>query len=325
MPDRGPDSRKVMDLLMKLEKSARRAGGAVHALIGNHESMNIQGDLRYVHGGEYRAFVNSGSKKRQQNYYAYTVDYLTKTLSEEELPVFDDAYRENWEKRYPLGYVEHRLAWAPEGDYGKWVLGHNTVVKINNLLFVHGGLSSKYAHLSLPELNQAIRNELKLGQTVPDDAIANDEKGPLWYRDLSDGEENCEVQLQLESVLARYQADRVVVAHTPIAGVVLPRYQGRVIVVDVGLARYYRGARAALIIEGETVSVLHEGHQLPLTTSVIDYLDAVEEIASPAPLFREFLDGKAQTLASAPLDCSVIPEPTNGSASQSAAQTSSDR
>src|ERR1700690_2853223 len=39
--DRGPDSRKAMDLLIKLEKQAAAAGGQVHALIGNHESMNV--------------------------------------------------------------------------------------------------------------------------------------------------------------------------------------------------------------------------------------------------------------------------------------------
>jgi len=54
--DRGPDSRKAMDLLMSLELQASRAGGAVHALIGNHEAMVPMGDWRYVHPGEEAAF-----------------------------------------------------------------------------------------------------------------------------------------------------------------------------------------------------------------------------------------------------------------------------
>ena len=41
--DRGPDARKVLDLIMKLEKEAEKAGGMVHFLIGNHEEMNITG------------------------------------------------------------------------------------------------------------------------------------------------------------------------------------------------------------------------------------------------------------------------------------------
>ena len=39
IPDRGPDSRKAFDLLMTLEREAKKAGGQVHALIGNHEAM----------------------------------------------------------------------------------------------------------------------------------------------------------------------------------------------------------------------------------------------------------------------------------------------
>ncbi|MBN1423133.1 metallophosphoesterase [Candidatus Fermentibacteria bacterium] len=50
--DRGPDSRKAMDLLISLEEQALKAGGRVHALIGNHEAMILQKDYRYVHPGE---------------------------------------------------------------------------------------------------------------------------------------------------------------------------------------------------------------------------------------------------------------------------------
>ena len=46
--DRGPKPRDVMDLLMALEKEASKDGGRVESLLGNHEMMNIMGDLRYV-------------------------------------------------------------------------------------------------------------------------------------------------------------------------------------------------------------------------------------------------------------------------------------
>ena len=44
--DRGDDSRKVMDLLMRLQSEAAAAGGRVHVVVGNHEAMNVLGDLR---------------------------------------------------------------------------------------------------------------------------------------------------------------------------------------------------------------------------------------------------------------------------------------
>ena len=63
MPDRGPDTRKVMDLLMALEKEAAKAGGHVHALIGNHEAMNVYGDLRYTTPAEFAAFATNDSER----------------------------------------------------------------------------------------------------------------------------------------------------------------------------------------------------------------------------------------------------------------------
>ena len=44
--DRGPKPREVMDLMMALEKEAPKTGGRVVSLLGNHEMMNIMGDLR---------------------------------------------------------------------------------------------------------------------------------------------------------------------------------------------------------------------------------------------------------------------------------------
>lgn len=61
--DRGPDSRAILDLLRSLQRDAPAAGGAVHALLGNHEVMNLTGDLRYVHPGEIEAFGGPGPRE----------------------------------------------------------------------------------------------------------------------------------------------------------------------------------------------------------------------------------------------------------------------
>ena len=55
--DSGPGSRKVVELLMKLEGQAEQAGGAVHLVLGNHEVMVMTGDLRYVSPEEFAAFA----------------------------------------------------------------------------------------------------------------------------------------------------------------------------------------------------------------------------------------------------------------------------
>ncbi len=47
--DRGPDVTPLLWLLYKLEQEAQEAGGQVHILLGNHELMIFEGDLRYIH------------------------------------------------------------------------------------------------------------------------------------------------------------------------------------------------------------------------------------------------------------------------------------
>ncbi len=48
MFDRGPQVTEILWLLRVLEKQAAHAGGAVHVVLGNHETMILRGDLRYL-------------------------------------------------------------------------------------------------------------------------------------------------------------------------------------------------------------------------------------------------------------------------------------
>jgi Calcineurin-like phosphoesterase len=46
--DRGTNVTECLWLVYKLEKEAAEAGGKVHFIMGNHEVMNLSGDIRYV-------------------------------------------------------------------------------------------------------------------------------------------------------------------------------------------------------------------------------------------------------------------------------------
>src|SRR5436309_10359686 len=54
--DRGAGSRKVIDLLMRLQGEAAAAGGALHVVLGNHEAMNLMGDLQYTTPAELASY-----------------------------------------------------------------------------------------------------------------------------------------------------------------------------------------------------------------------------------------------------------------------------
>jgi len=256
--DRGSLSRKVMDLLMRLEKDAKKAGGMVHPLLGNHEAMNMLGDLRYVTPEEFAAFKGTDSQRYR--------DALWEQRREERKQRGEAAPTEADRKRFdaeiPLGYIEHRLAFAPKGVYGAWLVRQNAVIRIGDTLFLHGGISPKYADFSLADLNEKIRRELQ----DPDPLtalLAQDPEGPLWYRGLAQGDPA--LLPHLEGVLARHGCRRIVIGHTPTEGfLVFPRYGGRVLMIDVGLSKYYGGPPAALILEGGQAFALHRGKRLPL-------------------------------------------------------------
>ncbi len=298
--DRGPDSRKVMDLLQKLERPARRAGGAVHALIGNHEAMNVYGDLRYVSPGEYEAFRSSRSAEIRSQFYEQHVEELKRNPPAAGLPEFDKAFREKWEAEHPLGYFEHRVAFGPNGDYGKWIRGSEAVIRVGDTLFLHGGVGPKYADSSVDEINRRILEELKDFSKLRE-GIVLDSEGPLWYRGLAQ-ESEAALQDHVQHVLKTFGVKRLVVGHTPQPGVVMPRFGGQVILIDIGLSQAYGGNFACLILEQGKAYAFHRGQKLELPASsdsqqVLGYLEkaaALDPSPSPiAPLIQAIKKGVA--------------------------------
>ena len=160
--DRGPKPREVMDLMMALEKEAAQAGGRVVGLLGNHEMMNIQGDLRYVNPLNYASFADGNSEKRQKAAYAEYVKWRDKHAPLlAELPQPMELTEAEWMARHPAGFVEQREAFGPQGEYGKWLRGHDAVAEIEGVIFLHGGIHPNLAKTKLDEMNNRIHDEIK--------------------------------------------------------------------------------------------------------------------------------------------------------------------
>ena len=151
--DRGGDSRAVMDLLIRLQEEAPQADGRVHVLLGNHEQMNLTGDLRYVSAGEFAAFAEDESSEMRNKALGDFAASNPDLSPEQSLAAFND--------RYPPGYFAHRQAFRPDGRYGKWLLSLPTIIVINDTAFVHGGLPSVTATWTSEQLNTSFRQDLK--------------------------------------------------------------------------------------------------------------------------------------------------------------------
>lgn len=160
--DRGPKSRDVMDMMMRLEEEASKVGGRVIPLLGNHEVMNILGDLRYVPPQSYAAFADADSEKRREAAYQQYASWYSsraKFLPALKQPVFP-ATKEEWMAKHPPGFLEYRDAFGPNGNYGRWIRLHATIANLGGDLFVHGGISSSTSSLSLDQINSTVTKEL---------------------------------------------------------------------------------------------------------------------------------------------------------------------
>jgi len=267
--DRGAETRPVMDLLMRLEGEAKKAGGRVHSLVGNHEAMNLLGDLRYVSHEEYKAFESSRSREYREAFYRSNLEGAKRRAKEAGEELDEAAFRGKFEEQVPLGFVERVQAFAEDGRYGRWLRERRAMVKIDGVVFLHGGLTPEVAALGCEEINARVRRELTRDiaktRAEPGEALATSETGPLWFRGMA-REDEAAWQPSLEAVLQALLARAVVIGHTVTGdGRIRPRFGGRVVMIDVGMNPVYGRNLAALEIQGDgSMSALYEDRREPL-------------------------------------------------------------
>lgn len=203
--DRGTQVTEVLWLVHRLERQARRAGGRVHYVLGNHEAMLLRGDTRYA-----------------------DVKY--------------DLVSRQLDTTIPGLY-------GPRTELGRWLRTKPAMVRIDSLLFAHGGVSPTLGErdLFLAETNKGIRAGLRhhlRALTDPTLELLFDDEGPLWYRGYFLEEDPQPRTVQ--SALAPFGAGRAVVGHTPVDSVET-RHGGHVVAIDVGFREPGQGE--GLLIE----------------------------------------------------------------------------
>ena len=262
--DRWSDSLKIVRNLQQLQKEAPRKGGKVIVILGNHEAMNLLGDNRYTTPGEYAAFVDGQSAGRRDRVYEANRVQLEVAYRARDPKVTPEQVRAAWMTEHPLGWVEHRLAWGPSGELGKWAANNPAIVKIGGTLFAHGGISAEYAKQPLDAVNRRVAAAMAAGEDTPA-SILNDPLGPLWYRGLvmkdsdADAERATErppmplitSEQELDAVLAAYGAQRLVIGHTPSVKGIQITANGKLARIDTGISRFYGGPLSWLEIVGD--------------------------------------------------------------------------
>jgi len=267
--DRGKDSRKVIELLRRLERDAASAGGQVIALTGNHEFMRLAGDWRYVSPGEYDAFRDGASVELRDAVRARATAAAEERARAEKLPFDQGAFREQFLREVPLGLIEMRQAFAAGAPYGDWLRARPAVAKVNGIVFLHGGISDEVASLGCDAINDSVAKDMKAAAGDPAQIasmFSARETGPLWYRGLAQ-EPEAAFAPTLESILSRMGARAIVVGHTPTAGRITSRFGGRVVQIDSGMldgAFFPGGVPSALVIHEGAMTAVYLDRREPL-------------------------------------------------------------
>jgi hypothetical protein len=239
----------------------------VLALLGNHEVMNLLGDLRFVVPAEYESFTTPDSEERRERYFEESVRQARAQAAAQGASLREDRFRARLKKETPLGFLERQEAFSPEGTYGRWLRRRPVVARVNGIVFVHGGLTPEVAALGCRAINETVHRELTtdVEQTrqAPLESLVAAENGPLWYRGLAREDETAFAP-SVEQVLRTMGARAMVVAHTVTkTGRIQSRFGGRVLMIDAGMAPHYGGHLAALEIDsdGRTSAVYPDGRE----------------------------------------------------------------
>lgn len=218
--DRGSMVTEVLWLIYSLEEKAKAAGGYVHYILGNHEIMNMNGDLRYVHPKymESAALLNKG---------------------------FTSLYGDS-------------------SELGRWLRTKNVMEKINDVLFVHGGISSlvNMLELSTTKLNKLVRpyyaDSIMNFNNEQLDILYSD-FGPFWYRGYYTSDINSHINT-IDSTMRQYRVKKIATGHTIVADTISVLLNGKVINTDVHHAGGH--SEALLMQEGKYFRVKPDGEKL---------------------------------------------------------------
>lgn len=121
--DRGEGERRILDLLEDLRMEADAAGGGFHPLIGNHETMNVEMDLRYATPGGFADFADPNDPM---------------------LAGLEPGQR---------GRV---AAFLPGGPYARMVAEHPMILLLEDTVFVHGGALPRHANYGIDAINAEV-------------------------------------------------------------------------------------------------------------------------------------------------------------------------
>ena len=237
-------SRLLVEFIIRITRQAYRSGGAVHAILGNH-------DLLIFHHAKSPKAERKGSRR--------------------------------WPVNGAPG-TSLRDAFCHNTHLARWLRTRNAILKIGRTIFVHAGLNSWALRHAPDRVNATIRAWVRFWQAVdvrpPDETgwlvsaltgqpTLDSSAGPLWTRSFKpqrtgDGRQVIALPRtapdrdMVERIVSTLHGKRMVVGHAPSAGCRIltahPYYGNWVVMVDTRISDAKRGRLSCLEIVGDELT-----------------------------------------------------------------------
>ncbi len=191
--DRGFQQTEVLWLIYSLEEQAKTAGGHVHYVLGNHEIMNMNGDLRYL------------NKKYTEAATLLNQGYTSLLGPESEMG--------RWLR---TKNVVERI--------GNIIFCHGGISQnLNQMNMPVDSINKQVRPFYGDSTNQ---------YDSPQTETLYSDLGPFWYRGYYFGSERAS-DAQIDSTLKFYNVKHVATGHTVIADTISVLFDGRILNTDV--------------------------------------------------------------------------------------------
>lgn len=275
--DRGGDEIKLLYFFERLRREAAKTGGTVITMNGNHETMNVDADFRFVTREGIKEFENWGfwqcignGMKRMCD--GIGRDAVFRDLCDgvpDEIPGIPPEF---------LNGVRVRVAALRPGGLisSRFLSNNQTVVVVGDSVFAHGGVLEKHVVYGLERLNKEVRDWILGLREKVGNRLVRGGDSVVWLRSFSnklvkDGD--CSI---LEHVLETIPgARRMIMGHTIQEDGISSACGGRAIRVDVGMSRLC-GDHFPEVLE------IDENSELKVLTSNPLYLKRQYEAFVPA-------------------------------------------
>ena len=143
---------------------------------------------------------------------------------------------EKYTKSAELMSTSYDQLFSTNSFLGKWIRNKPVIVKINDMLFVHAGISPEvvYRGFSQTKINRLFANNI-IGKNKkdilrdPELSLLRGKYGPVWYRGyFRDNQLN---ESEITSILEYFNAKQIIVGHTSMPNIV-SLYNNKIIGID---------------------------------------------------------------------------------------------